>query len=158
MNLRKVSLSFAVMASLSFMLVSCGPKDEDIKKNIEAKLTNLPGVTVEVKDGVATLSGEFIDAATKTAVENDIKTVKGVKSVVDNATVTPPPAPVVISEDDQLKTMVASALKEYSGLNAEVKDGIVTLTGEVKKADLIKVMQTLNSLKPKKIDNKATIK
>jgi len=158
MNLKKAGLSFAVMASLSFSLVSCGPKDEDIKKSIEAKLSNVPGVSVEVKDGVATLSGAFIDDATKTAVENDIKAVKGVKSVVDNATVTPPPAPVVISADDQLKATVTEALKEYSGLSAEVKDGIVTLTGEVKKADLVKVMQALNALKPKKIDNKATIK
>jgi hyperosmotically inducible periplasmic protein len=83
--------------------------------------------------------------------------VKGVKSVVNNATVTPPP-PVVISADDSLKTNVAAALKDYPTLQADVKDGVVTLTGDVQRSALPKVMQALSSLHPKKIENKATVK
>ena len=39
-----------------------------------------------------------------------------------------------------------------------LKDGVVTLTGDIKRAELQKLMMTLHTLKPKKIDNKLTIK
>ena len=39
-----------------------------------------------------------------------------------------------------------------------MKDGVVTLTGDVKKSDLPKVMQALSAMHPKKIENKATVK
>jgi len=72
--------------------------------------------------------------------------------------VTPPPAPVVISPDDSLKTSVTAALKDFPTLTADVKDGVVTLTGEVQRSALPKVMQALSALHPKKIENKATVK
>jgi hypothetical protein len=140
--------------ALSLALAACGPKDADIKATIDAAIAGTQGVTVDVAQGVATISGEFADDAAKTATEAKIRAVKGVKSVVDNATVTPP---VVISPDEALKTTVAAALKEYSKLVADVKDGVITLTGEVKRSDLPKVMQALSALNPKKIDNKATV-
>ena len=43
-------------------------------------------------------------------------------------------------------------------MKADVKDGVVTLTGEIKKASLPKLMQSLMALKPKKVDNKLTVK
>jgi hypothetical protein len=140
--------------ALSLALAACGPKDADIKATIDAAIAGTQGVTVDVAQGVATISGEFADDAAKTATEAKIRAVKGVKSVVDNATVTPP---VVISPDEALKTTVAAALREYSKLVADVKDGVITLTGEVKRSDLPKVMQALSALNPKKIDNKATV-
>lgn len=140
--------------ALSLALAACGPKDADIKASIDTAIAGTQGVTVDVAQGVATISGEFADDAAKTATEAKIRAVKGVKSVVDNATVTPP---VVISPDEALKTTVAAALKEYSKLVADVKDGVITLTGEVKRSDLPKVMQALSALNPKKIDNKATV-
>lgn len=158
MNLRKAGLSFAMAAALSISLVSCGPKDAEIKTGVEEKLKNTPGVTVDVKDGVATLSGTFADDAAKAAAETEAKSVKGVKSVVNNATVAPPPAPVVVSADQTLNTAVTAVVNAYPGLIANVQDGVITLTGEVKRADLPSVMQALNALRPKKVDNKATIK
>lgn len=140
--------------AISLALAACGPKDADIKASIDAAIAGTQGVAVDVAQGVATISGEFADEATKAATEAKVKAVKGVKSVVDNATVTPP---VVISPDEALKTTVAAALKEYSKLVADVKDGVVTLTGEVKRSDLPKVMQALSALNPKKIENKATV-
>jgi osmotically-inducible protein OsmY len=116
------------------------------------------GATVDVASGVATISGQVANEAAKTTAETAVKAVKGVKSVIDNATVAPPPAPVVISADDSLKTNVAAALKDVPTLKADVKDGVVTLTGEVRKTALPKVMQALSALQPKKIDNKATVK
>lgn len=152
---KRVTSTVAAL-TLSFAFAACGPKDADVKAAAEKALSGVSGVTVAVTDGVATLSGQFADDAAKTAAEAAVKAVAGVKSVVDNATVTPPPP--VISADDALKTSVTAALKDFSTVMADVKDGVVTLTGEIKKTDLPKMMQALSALHPKKIDNKATVK
>jgi hypothetical protein len=77
---------------------------------------------------------------------------------VNNGTVTPPPPPVTISADDTLIKGVADAVKDFTTVKVDVKDGVVTLTGEIKKASLPKLMQSLMALKPKKVDNKLTVK
>jgi hypothetical protein len=86
--------------------------------------------------------------------------MKGVKSVVNNTTVAPPPAPapVTIAADDALVKGVADATKDFKDVKATVNDGVITLTGEIKRSDLKTLMQSLNTLKPKKIDNKLVIK
>lgn len=153
---RARTVATAIM--LSFAIAACGPKDADIKASVDTAISGVQGVTVQVVNGVATISGQFVDDAAKASTEALVKAVKGVKSVVDSATVAPPPPPVVISPDETLKTSVTAALKDFSTLSADVKDGVVTLTGEIKKADLPKVMQALSALQPKKIENKATVK
>ena len=158
MMIRMHARALAVAVTLAVAVVACGPKDADIKASVDQAIAGVQGITVDVAKGVATISGQFADEAAKASAEAQVKAVKGVKSVVDNATVAPPPAPVVISPDDSLKTNVTAALKDYPTLTADVKDGVVTLTGEIKKADLPKAMQALSALKPKKIENKATVK
>ena len=151
------TLVSAITLSAALALAACGPSDSAIKAEVDKAIGGVSGVTVEVAKGVATISGQFADETAKASTEAAVKAVKGVKSVVDNASVTPPP-PVVISPDDSLKTNVAAALKDFPTLTADVKDGVVTLTGEIQKADLPKAMQALSALKPKKIENKATVK
>ena len=73
-------------------------------------------------------------------------------------TAPPTPAPVEIATDDALTTGVKDATKDYPGVNAAVNNGEVTLTGEIQRSKLQGLMQTLNSLKPKKINNQLTIK
>ena len=158
MILTKRTRALFTAVTISLALAACGPKDADIKVAADQAVAAYPGATVDVAKGVATISGQLADEASKTAAEAAVKGVKGVKSVVNNATVAPPPPPVVISADDSLKTNVAAALKDFAGLTADIKDGVVTLTGEVKRTDLPKVMQALSALKPKKIENKATVK
>jgi osmotically-inducible protein OsmY len=158
MTLATHARAFATAVTLSFVVAACGPKDADIKASVDQAIAGVQGVTVDVAKGVATISGQFADDAAKTSTEAAVKAVKGVTSVVDNATVTPPPPPVVISPDDSLKTNATAALKDYPTLTADVKDGVVTLTGEIKKADLPKAMQAVSALKPKKVVNKATVK
>lgn len=152
---RMRTLASSITVALALGLTACAPKDADIKAGVDQAIAGVQGVTVDVAKGVATISGQFADSAAMASTEALVKGVKGVKSVVVNATVMPP---VVISADDMLKTTVTAALQEYSTLTAEVKDGVVTLTGEVKRADLPKVMQALSALNPKKIENKATVK
>ena len=162
MKLTKVLMAVAIIATTLF--VSCSPKDADIKATIEEKIKTTPamtGATVEVKDGVATISGEVKDPDCKTMCEKEIIGIKGVKSVVNNCTVPappPPPAPVVIAADDPLSKAVTDAIKDYPGVKAEVKDGVITLTGDIKKDALKKLMPVLQALKPKKVDNKLTVK
>ncbi len=142
----------------AFTLAACGPKDADIKTGVDAALAATPGATATVAAGVVTLSGEFADSAARTSAEASVAAVKGVKSVVNSATVTPPPPPVVLSPDDLLLTNVGVALQEFPTLSAAVGNGVVTLTGEISRAELPKVMQALSALNPKKIENKATVK
>jgi len=163
-KLAKVLMPLIAVAVMSLTLPSCGVKDSDIQAAVTEKAATTPelaGISATVADGVVTLSGEFKDEASKAAGETAIKGIKGVKSVVNNATVTPPPPPpppVEIAADDPLTKSVNDAVKDYPGVNASVKDGVVTLTGEIKRSSLQKLMQSLNSLKPKKIDNKLIIK
>lgn len=169
--MRKTFLRFAFLCAATAMVAvaisSCkgGVKDADIEKAITEKVTSMPeagGVTSTVKDGVVTLAGEFKDDASKAAFEATVKAIPGVKSVMNNATIAaPPPAPVtapVVTADDPLIKAVTDAIKDFPAVKAEVKEGVITLTGEIKRASLPKLMMTLNTLKPKKIENKLTIK
>ena len=156
---------FAIPLAIFFLIASvtaCKQKttDADIKTAVDnaiAANTTLSGTYTDVKDGVVTLTGQVKDDAAKAAAEAAARGINGVKSVVNNLTVTPPPA-VQITADDPLKVSVESTVKNYPGVNATVQDGVITLTGEIKRTDLQQLMAALNSLKPKKVENKLTIK
>lgn len=149
---------------LAFSLVACGPKDADIQKEIAAKMGDMPGMEVTVKDGVATISGVCKDAACKESCESIAKGIKGVKSVVNNCEIAAPepvavtPAPVEINPDAVLTTSVNGVVKTYSGVTATVANGVVTLTGAIKKEQLPNLIKSVQELKPKKVENKLTIK
>ena len=154
-------LMFTVPVLFLFVsTTSCKSKnsDADVKAAVDKAIAanGLSTVSTSVNDGVVTLSGEVKDESTKTAAETAARNVNGVKSVNNNLSVAA--APVVITADDPLKASVDNTIKAYPGVSASIQDGIVTLTGEIKRADLQKLMMDLNSLKPKKIDNKLTIK
>jgi hyperosmotically inducible periplasmic protein len=158
---KRINQVFALPLALLFLIAlvtSCKQKttDADIKTAVDNAIvanSSLSGTYTDVKDGVVTLSGEVKDDAAKTSAEDAAKGVNGVKSVVNNLTVAPVQAPVVITADDPLKASVDATIKAYSGVKATVQDGVVTLTGEIKKANLQKLMMALNALKPKSIDN-----
>jgi len=143
-----------IVATLFF--AGCKPKDADIQAAIQAK--EAAGITVAVTKGEVNLTGEVADEAAKAQAEVIAKAEKGAKTVLNNLTVKSADAPVVIAEDLSLIKNVADAAKDFPTVKTEVKNGIVTLTGEIKKASLITFMQRLSVLKPKKIDNKLTIK
>lgn len=67
------------------------------------------------------------------------------------------PAPVTISPDEELTTNVKDATKDFPGVNASVDSGVVTLTGNISRERLQKLMMSLNALHPKKINNQLTI-
>ncbi|MBL0359103.1 MAG: BON domain-containing protein [Chitinophagaceae bacterium] len=91
MKLSKVLFAVVIAATIGF--VSCKAKDADIKAEIEKALKADPmmtGTTVDVNDGVATITGECKDDACRTMCEKTVTGIKGVKSVVNNCTVAPP--------------------------------------------------------------------
>src|SRR6476661_5701996 len=104
MTLSRQPRVFASLITLCLAIAACGPKDADIKAEADKAIAGMQGLTVDVAAGVATISGQAANDAAKASAEAAVKAVKGVKSVVDNATVAPPPAPVIISADDSLKT------------------------------------------------------
>lgn len=66
-------------------------------------------------------------------------------------------APVVIAQDDELTRNTKDAVKDFPEVHAEVKDGEITLTGNVSRERLQKLMMSLNALHPKKVNNNLTI-
>lgn len=66
--------------------------------------------------------------------------------------VEPPPAPVEITEDTALARGVDDAIKDFPTVKASINRGVITLTGTVKKDRQQTLMQSLQSLRPKKIE------
>ncbi|MBP6687813.1 MAG: BON domain-containing protein [Lacibacter sp.] len=138
-------------------------KDADIQASIESVISadaDMKGMMVTVKDGVATLSGECKDEALKAKFEEAIKKVEGVKSVINNSTIAVV-APVVPPASDALAQAVTDALKDFPGVKSQLTDGVLTLTGEIKRTSLQKLMMGLNALKSiglKKIESAGLVK
>lgn len=157
-QIKKILLAFVVMGTLSFSLTSCKnePKDSDLVT--KAKSVIPEGVTIDVKKGVATLSGEYNDDAAKQSTENAIKAIPGIKAVEDNASVKATSNDVEVSIDSVLKSKVNDILKGYNGVTADINNGVVTLNGVLNRNELPRLMQAINTLQPKKIEQKLSLK
>ncbi|MEN2490261.1 BON domain-containing protein [Flavobacterium sp. B11] len=158
MKIRSILLGM----SLSVFLVSCKPSDVDIEKAINEKL-NDPDIHVTVHEGVATITGVCDDEMFKKNIGKSVKATTGVKSVVntceiEKANQEPAAATVVINSDADLDKSVSKVVDAYDGVSATVVGGVVTLSGEIKRDKLQPLMQSIQELKPKKVDNKLIIK
>lgn len=155
--MKKIVLSVVSAFLLGFVLYSCSPSDKDIQKKVSAVLSDYTNVQAEVKDGVITLSGEVVSDAEKNQLQELFHSVKGVKSVINNLSVKPP---VVIDHDAEIGSAINRALQSagFKTVNVAVDNGEVTLTGDLKKSDLVKVMQIANESKPKKVINQLKLK
>ena len=159
----KVKIFTVLTLAVALFLSACGKSDADLQKAAADKLTadKVTGVTVAVKDGVATLSGEVADITVKSKAETSVKSVEGVKSVTNNCTLKPLPPPVEPqTSDPATKSIIEGGIKKLglTGITVEVKDGEVTLTGTVPKARLAEVMKAAQEADVKKVNNKLVIK
>ena len=143
-------LAAAVVLFAGLSLSSCKPKDADVKANVE-KVVTAPGVNVTVNDGVATLTGEVATVADRAAAEAAAKGAKGVKEVVNNLTVTPPAAPVVVNPDEALNNSVRDAVKDFAGVTYTVTNGEVVITGAKDAKTKMEVKKRVDALNPKKV-------
>ena len=151
----------ALILAVGVATTSCKKvKDADVQAAAQTALTanpDLAGVSVAVLDQVATLSGTVKDDASKAYAETTVTAVENVKSVVNNIEVVPP-APDFTAIDAALNSGLADALKDHATVKAEVKDGVVTLTGEIRKRDLQTLMEKVNALNPQQVVNNITVK
>lgn len=159
---RTIVISLACLA-LTLLALACNkPDDATITTNVKAKIAaDSPAlanaVTVVTSGGVVTLTGAVDSEAIKTKVEQDAKSVAGVKSVVNSLTVKPP---INFEADTTIKNAVMANLtkRHITGVTVEVANGEVTLTGTIARAQLQHAMMAANDAKPKKVNNKMTIK
>ena len=163
----KVKFLTVLTLAIALFMSACGKSDADLQKAATDKLAadKVVGITVAVKDGVATLTGEAADSAAKAKAETSVKSVEGIKSVdITKVSVKPAPTPPPPSPDQMIQGTVNEAIKKLnltgSTATATVTNGEVVLTGDVSKADLVKVMQAANEAKGNatKVTNKLTVK
>ena len=153
-----MKIKFLTVFSLAVVLLmsACGKSDADLQKAASDKLKadNVQGVTVTVKDGVATLTGEVENITVKNKAEASAK-VDGVKSVTNNLTLKPLPTPVPPPADPMLKGKVEESLKKAgcTGATVEVAGGTVTLKGTVPDAKFAECVQAANQSGAGKVDN-----
>ena len=153
MKLTKLLMAVAIAATVGF--VSCKPKDADIKTAIDEAIKtnpNMSGLSASVQGGVATLTGTCKDDACKAKCAEAVKGMKGVKEVVNNITLpAPPPPPPPATEPASLTTVLDAAtmqkvkdgLKDIPGVTAEFSGDKAMLSGEVTRANRMKIMQML---------------
>ena len=165
------ALSVGISILLVGAMTACGrgPDDATLTTNVKTQLAAdatlaKSTINVETKDGVVTLTGTANSDADKSKAEQIAKAVNGVKSVVNNLTVKPPPmtnaTPPPVSEDTKLKADVTAALTKYgiTSVTVTVANGEVTLSGDIPRAKLQDAMKAANESHPKKVINKMNIK
>lgn len=144
--------------ALALTLMGCGKSDADLTTAVNDKLKaeKIEGVTVEVKEGVATLKGEVADQATLDKVKAlKVDGVKEIKSA--DVKVKPTPVPQMASgNDDEVKKKIEENWTKAgcTGASVVVKDGTATGTGTVPKGKLAQCVQAAQEAKPGKFDNK----
>jgi len=142
-------------------LNSCGPNDKQLQQAVTTGVSAVSSaVSSDVQKGVVTLSGVVNSPELKDAAEKAAAAVKGIKSVVNNIEVKVPEP--VINPDDVLNKTISAAIAAggdvFKNVVVAVKDSEVTLTGDVKKANLKKLLQIVSEAQPKKVNNNLTIK
>ncbi len=139
----KSTYPLALFAATSVLLVTSAPvRASDTDSRIESSAANSyvfktvlkdDSITTESKDGVVTLTGTVANASDKSLAENTVASLPGVVSV-DNQLQVSGEQPAEHS-DAWIGMKVKLALLFHrnvsaSGTDVDVKDGVVTLTGE----------------------------
>lgn len=157
--MKKIIKMTALSLMVSIVAISCKKKPNDAELSTQATeiVKTNPQASVEVKDGVAHLSGTFATQEEKDAMIASLKAIPGVKDVMDKATVTP--AVVTASVvDPAIQQKLADAVKDFPTVKAEVVDGELTLTGEVTAEQAKKIKMSVDALKLGKVNFKYNVK
>lgn len=158
--MKKIIQMGALALMVSAVAISCKKKPNDTElatQATEVVKTN-PQATVEVKDGVAHLSGVFATQAEKDAMIASLKAIPGVKDVMDMATVTPAVVTTESVVDPAVQQKLADAVKDFPTVKTEVVDGELTLTGEVTAEQARKIKMSVDALKLGKVNFKYNVK
>jgi hyperosmotically inducible periplasmic protein len=143
---------------MSFTACKGKNKDGEIQTAFNSKVQtdpNLAGVTASVIDGTVTLTGSCADENCRTNAEKTVKDIDGVKKVVNNIQI----AQVQVTDDAPLRSSAEQVIANYSGVQADVNAGVITLRGTIDNREkLQQLMMDLNALRPQRIDNQLVIK
>lgn len=161
--MKKTIAMAALAVAVSFGAVSCKKKvsDADLQTQATTIVTSNPNASVEVKEGVAHLSGTFADQQSKDAMITQLKAISGVKEVMDMSTVAPAtPAPVETTSavDPAVQKKVQDAVKDFPSVKVEVVNGQLTLTGNVSSLQARKIKESVDALKIGKYNNNLVVK
>jgi len=152
--------ALALMIS-GLSLQSCKTSDKDLQSNVQNEIRKRTNqVTATVSNGVATLQGTVNSDAERFTVDSIARSVKNVKSVINNTTVKQAAPVMKIDADATIKSSISAALTAggYNTVLVDVKDGEVTLSGNLKRAELQKVMQIANEANVRKVTNNIDLK
>ena len=164
-TMKRTSSLFSGIIVLA-LLAACGPNDEKISAAVTEALKTNPALSIinsSVKNGVVTLSGEVDSEELKASAQSTIAAVPGVKSVTNDLTVKlkgPSAEELKKQADDALVAKVNENFATYKveGVTATANDGVVTLTGEIKRANLQNAMKAAMESGATKVENQLTIK
>lgn len=159
--MKKIFQMAALALMVSTVAISCKKKPNDTELATQATeiVKANPTASVEVKDGVAHLSGTFATQAEKDAMIASLKAIPGVKDVMDMASVTPAAAVETASVvDPAVQQKLADAVKDFPTVKAEVVNGELTLTGDVTAEQARKIKMSVDALKLGKVNFKYNVK
>lgn len=158
--MKKMIAMAALALSVSFASTSCKKKvsDAELQSQATTVVTSNPNASVEIKDGVAHLSGTFADQAAKDQMIASLKAISGVKDVMDMSTIAVP-APVVVNTVDPANMQkVSDALKDFPSAKAEVINGELTITGTVSSVQARKIKESVDAMQVGKVNYNYTVK
>ena len=162
--MKKTFTMAALAVVVSFASVSCKKKvsDADLQTQATTVVTTTPTASVEIKDGVAHLSGTFPDQAAKDAAITQLKALKGIKDVHDmaevKAAVADTPVETASVVDPAIEQKVKDAVKDFPSVNVGVVNGELTLTGNVSQTQARKIKESVDALKVGKVNFNYTVK
>lgn len=165
--MKKMLLILSCVLMTGVLFQSCKESDSQIQEKVQKELMNKYNnysISSSVRDAVVTLNGMVDSQAQKTAVESDVAKVSGVKRVMNNIAIREtnmaPQQQPVTSPDMTMQSAMESRLKTegFNDVKVQVMNGEVTLSGNLKRSDLTKVMQIANESSPKKVTNNITLK
>ncbi|MDU1892700.1 MAG: BON domain-containing protein [Dysgonomonas sp.] len=159
--MKKIALIISCVLLSAITFQSCKPNDEKINSEVIKVLGNgYSAVSVATKGGVVTLSGLVDSQEEKDEAARLAHSVKDVKEIVNEIEVREPVSAPVINPDDNIKADIRAKLESsgFKNIVIDVKDGEVILTGDLKRSDLVKVMQIANESNPRKVINNLKLK
>ncbi len=158
--MKKTIAMTALALAVSFGAVSCKKKvsDADLKTQATTVVASNPTASVEVKDGVAHLSGIYASQEEKDAAIASLKAIAGVKDVHDMTTIAAPEPVVVNQVDPAVLQKVQDAVKDFPSVKVEVVNGELTLTGDVVPAQARKIKESVDALQIGKYNNNLVVK
>jgi osmotically-inducible protein OsmY len=154
-----LALGFCALIAVAGAACKSGPEDATITGEIKTKMmadSTVPAtkINVDTKEGVVTLTGEVESAAAKQKAETIAKAVNGVKNVKNDLTVKPPAPPTVpaaAGNDAAIQKAISDKLvaAKIGGVTVSVTGGVATLSGKVKKGEMVKARQAADEANPK---------